>query len=297
MTAQTPNLELVSQLKACEQQMQQALKACLPPVNSRLHQACDYSLMAGGKRLRPFLCCLSAQLWQAPSNSWLAPACAIELIHTYSLVHDDLPAMDNDSLRRGKPTCHIQYDEATAILVGDGLQSLAFEVLSQAPDLSDGQKVQMIGLLAKASGLSGMVHGQALDMAAEQRQVSLTELEQLHLAKTGALIRAALQMGALCGHASAEQLGLLDDYGQQIGLLYQVRDDILDVTSDSQTLGKPQGSDQQRGKSTYVSLLGLEGARAQAETLQQKALGLLKTLGLEQSMLRQFTLYLGERTT
>lgn len=295
MTANSQHPNLQDAMARCQQVMTVALAQSVPQQESELHQACLYSLLAGGKRLRPFLCMLTAELFQAPPQAWLAPACALELIHTYSLVHDDLPAMDNDDLRRGLPTCHIQYNVATAILVGDGLQAQAFAVLSQAPLLSDQQRLEMITSLANASGLSGMVYGQALDMAAEGQQLDLAQLEQLHQAKTGALIRASLRLGALCGQPSAAELELLDQYGQVIGLLYQVRDDILDVTADSETLGKTQGSDEARGKSTYVSLLGLDGARHQAQVLQQQALALLQKLGLEGSLLRQFTLFLGER--
>lgn len=284
-------------LRQCQTQINQALATSLPTTTAAvpLMDAAHYCLNAGGKRLRPFMCFAASELFAAPKDHWLTPALAIEMIHSYSLVHDDLPAMDDDHLRRGQPTCHIRYDEATAILVGDALQSQAFLLLAQAHGIDVSKRLLMVTTLAKASGFEGMVLGQALDMAAENRQLTQAELAALHGAKTGALIQAALRLGALCGQASEKQLCHLDAFGQHLGLLYQVTDDILDLTADSAVLGKPQGSDQDNNKCTYVSLLGLAGAQAEARRLQALAHQSLDNLGQNSPLLRQLTDYIVER--
>ncbi|MFT6914834.1 MAG: geranylgeranyl diphosphate synthase type II [Motiliproteus sp.] len=245
----------------------------------RLLEAMRYGLFNGGKRLRPVLVyasclALGGQLQQADTA-----AAALECIHSYSLLHDDLPAMDDDALRRGKPTCHIAFDEATAILAGDALQPLAFELLSQPCGLAPATQLRMIQILALASGDCGMVAGQALDIAAEGRPQTLAQLEQMHRLKTGALIRAAVELGALAsGNSDPHSLAALGDYAAAIGLAFQVQDDILDIESDTQILGKTQGADLARSKSTYPALLGLEGAKNKARELHQQALEALRRM-------------------
>ncbi len=255
--------------------------APLPFQNTPLVEAMHYGALLGGKRLRPFLVYATGEMFGVADEALDAPAAAVECIHAYSLMHDDLPAMDNDDLRRGQPTCHIKFGEACAILAGDALQTLAFSILSEAPmpgvEIAD--RLAMVKELATASGVAGMCGGQALDLAAEGKQVALDELEKIHRHKTGALIRAAVRMGALsAGEAGRNALPLLDRYAESIGLAFQVQDDILDVIGDTTTLGKRQGADQQLGKSTYPALLGLENARAKAWDLYQDALRALEGL-------------------
>ncbi|QIB66155.1 polyprenyl synthetase family protein [Kineobactrum salinum] len=250
--------------------------------------AVDYALSGGGKRIRPCLVYAAAQAidGSAPNPLLDIPATAIELIHNYSLIHDDLPAMDDDDLRRGKATLHKAFDEPTAILVGDGLQALAFELLATAQDLSAEQKVSMIKELAKASGLAGMVGGQYLDVCATGRPLTLEQLQAMHERKTGALIRAALALGGIAAGASSDQLAALDGCGRHIGLAFQIVDDILDVEGDTQTLGKTQGKDALDDKATYVKLLGLASARESAEHLLDGALDALEDFGKSADMLR-----------
>ena len=221
-------------------------------------------------------------------------ACALEMIHAYSLVHDDLPAMDDDDLRRGKPTCHIAYDEATAILVGDGLQSRAFELLADL-DLPAERNLAMVKLLAAASGPRGMVGGQAIDLANVNRQLDLSTLQTMHQLKTGALIRAAVGLGALAGGASAAQRQQLDDYGRAIGLAFQVQDDILDIESNTEVLGKTQGADQSLNKPTFPALLGMDGAKRLARELHDDAISALGGFGSTAEPLRQLAAYIIER--
>jgi len=249
-------------------------------------EAMHYGALLGGKRLRPFLVYATGEMLGVSREALDAPAAAIECIHAYSLIHDDLPAMDNDDLRRGQPTCHIKFGEENAILAGDALQTLAFSILSEAPmpGVQVNDRLAMVAELASASGVAGMCGGQALDLAAEGKQVSLEMLERIHRHKTGALIRAAVRLGALsAGEAGRLALPLLDRFAQNIGLAFQVQDDILDVIGDTATLGKRQGADQQLGKSTYPALLGLEQAQAKAEELFQEARQALTTLS-EQSL-------------
>ncbi|MCA9324581.1 polyprenyl synthetase family protein [Candidatus Saccharibacteria bacterium] len=259
--------------------------------------ASGYALTNGGKRVRAILVC-AARHAVSPSPEAGEPdhlACAIELIHTYSLIHDDLPAMDDDDLRRGQPTLHKAYDEATAILVGDGLQARAFELIVDAPDLSSEKKVKIIKVLSKASGLQGMVGGQYIDIASTGKDLTLEELQAMHALKTGALIRAALAMGGIAAGASEEQLAALDDYGRHIGLAFQVVDDILDVEGDTATLGKTRGKDWEANKPTYVKLLGLEGAKAEAQHLLEAALAALEEFGESADHLRDLARYIVER--
>jgi geranylgeranyl pyrophosphate synthase len=243
-------------------------------------------LFNGGKRLRPVLVYASCQALGGNLPQADMAAAAIECIHAYSLIHDDLPAMDDDALRRGQPTCHIAFDDGTAILAGDALQPLAFELLSQACRLPPTTQLQMVQTLAQASGERGMVAGQALDIAAEGQHLQLPQLEQMHRLKTGALIDAAVRLGALAsGRSDATTLAALADYSAAIGLAFQVQDDILDIESDTQTLGKTQGADLSRDKSTYPALLGLDAAKAKAKQLHQQALDALQPLAPQNSEL------------
>ena len=237
---------------------------------SRLHEAMRYAC-DGGKRLRALLVYAAGEALGVPVEKLDAPACAVELIHAYSLVHDDLPAMDDDDLRRGRPTVHKAYDEATGILVGDGLQTLAFTVLADEASLGTAQRLRMVSILARASGSLGMVGGQAVDIASEGRRISLAELQSLHARKTGALILASLQMAAAAADAAAEAEQALETYGRHIGLAFQIQDDVLDETASTETLGKTAGKDLTQHKSTYPSLLGLDGARERASSLFEEA--------------------------
>jgi geranylgeranyl pyrophosphate synthase len=250
-------------------------------VPDRLLDAMRYSVLGGGKRVRPLLVYASGELVRADERALDAVACAVELIHAYSLIHDDLPAMDDDDLRRGRPTTHRQFDEATAILAGDGLQALAFDVLATDAALAANPRAQvsMLGWLARAAGAAGMVGGQALDMAAEGQRIDERALERIHRGKTGALIRASIMMPSELGELTAEQRRNLDVFASDIGLVFQIRDDLLEVEQDTATLGKNAGSDSGNDKSTYPSTLGVEGARRRAAETQQRAVGALRTLG------------------
>ena len=259
-----------------------------------ISQACSYVLTNGGKRIRPTLVYAAAQaLGHKGHGADLDHvACALEMIHTYSLVHDDLPAMDDDDLRRGRPSCHKAFNEATAILAGDALQAWAFELLADAPGFNAVQRVALIKSLAKAAGLQGMVGGQAMDIAATNTDVNLQQLQSMHAFKTGAIIRAALTMGGIAASASAEQLSALDTYGTHIGLAFQVVDDILDVDGNAETLGKTQGKDSKANKPTYVSLMGLDGAKKESQRLLQAALEALGKFGVSADSLRGLAHYI-----
>ena len=255
----------------------------------RLHQAMRYSTLGGGKRVRPLLAFAAGELTDADSARVNIVAAAVELIHAYSLVHDDLPCMDNDVLRRGKPTCHVEYDEATALLVGDSLQSLAFQLLAENP-LSDDplRQLQMIKLLAISSGSRGMAGGQAIDLDSVGKQLSVPELEFMHIRKTGALIRAAILLGAQCGSTLDEaQQQRLDHFGKCLGLVFQVVDDVLDSESDTATLGKTAGKDAQQDKPTYVTLLGVQAAKKLASEIHVEALDALAEFGDKARRLRE----------
>ncbi len=265
---------------------------------SRLDEAMYYAVMNGGKRLRPVLAYASAEALGADSANADIAACCVELIHAYSLIHDDLPSMDDDLLRRGKPTCHVQFDEATAILAGDALQSLAFELLASSPELkvTDEVRVEMMRILSKAVGRSGMVGGQSIDLNAEKLKITESDLAAMHAKKTGALIIASVQLGALStGIASSSALDKLSLYAQNLGLAFQVQDDILDVESDTETLGKQQGKDQELGKTTYPDLLGVEGARQKAHDLCEEAVSVLEGFGDAAQALRKIALYVVQR--
>ncbi|QZN95173.1 (2E,6E)-farnesyl diphosphate synthase [Symbiopectobacterium purcellii] len=299
--------EFAEQLSVHADRVNQALNRFitdLPFQGSPLVDAMAYGALLGGKRLRPFLVYTTGQLFGIPLSSLDAPAAAVESIHAYSLIHDDLPAMDDDDLRRGQPTCHIKFGEATAVLAGDALQTLAFSILADGamPEVSDRDRLSMVAELAQASGVAGMCGGQALDLAAEGKQVDLIALEQIHHHKTGALIRTAVRLGALsAGSVGRAALPHLDRYANAIGLAFQVQDDILDVIGDSATTGKRQGADQQLGKSTYPGLLGLDSARAKASDLYQESLAALDELQaasatpLDTTVLRALANYIVER--
>ncbi|UAK22379.1 (2E,6E)-farnesyl diphosphate synthase [Kluyvera sp. CRP] len=280
-------MDFSQQLDACVTQANDALRRFIAPLpfqNTPLVEAMQYGALLGGKRLRPFLVYATGQMFGVSVATLDAPAAAVECIHAYSLMHDDLPAMDDDDLRRGQPTCHIKFGEASAILAGDALQTLAFSILSDAPmdKVSDRDRLAMLSELATASGVAGMCGGQALDLEAEGQQVNLEMLERIHRHKTGALIRAAVRLGALsAGEQGRQALPLLDKYAESIGLAFQVQDDILDVVGDTATLGKRQGADQQLGKSTYPALLGLEQARTKASDLIAEARQSLEQLAAQ----------------
>ncbi|CAH9049489.1 Farnesyl diphosphate synthase [Pseudoalteromonas holothuriae] len=256
-----------------------------------------YSINNGGKRLRPFLVYATGQMLGADIKDLDVVAAAIECIHSYSLVHDDLPAMDDDELRRGKPTCHIAFNEAHAILAGDALQTIAFELLSghtfKVPATT---QVKMLYTLAKASGIEGMIGGQALDLAGTNTTVTLAELERIHKLKTGALLSAAIELGALCAlNVEASTHQALQRYAKNVGLAFQVQDDILDIEGDTQSLGKPQGSDIENNKSTYPALLGLEGAKSKAQSLIDEAILALEDIKEDTTILANLAHYIIER--
>ena len=298
MPAQTPQ-PLDQFLLDCQHRVNRILSeqvSGLAP-SARLQQAMTYATLGGGKRVRPVLVYGSALAVGGGLDAADAAAGAVELIHSYSLVHDDLPAMDNDDLRRGQPTVHKAFDEATAILVGDGLQSLAFKLLSNATAGLDAiAQLKMVNILSDAAGGIGMVGGQTLDFEAVGKSLTLAELETMHKLKTGALIRASVLLGGLSHPATtAAQLQALENYAGCIGLAFQVRDDILDETSDTQTLGKPQGSDRASNKPTYVTLLGVEGARDKAAALSQEAIAALSEFPACADHLRALAAYIVSR--
>ncbi len=283
------------------QRIETVLAECLPAATTpptRLHEAMRYVVLGGGKRVRPFLVYATGNAFGVSLRDLDAVAAAVELIHAYSLVHDDLPAMDDDDLRRGRPTCHRAYDEATAILVGDGLQALAFELLAfgTPATLPSEQRLRMLQILAHAAGSLGMVGGQAIDLDATGSALTLPQLEDMHRRKTGALITAAVQLGALASPRIRDfELDVLDRYARAIGLAFQVRDDLLDIEASTAELGKPQGSDERQGKATYPRLLGLEGARATLATLHAAALTALQELTPPTTELRALADYIVAR--
>ncbi|WP_052691953.1 polyprenyl synthetase family protein [Teredinibacter purpureus] len=260
--------------------------------NNRLIEAMHYSLLNGGKRIRPILAFAAANAITTPNNATDTYAAAIECIHAYSLIHDDLPAMDDDDLRRGKPTCHVAFDEATAILAGDALQCFAFELITNNRDIAPVQALDALRVLAKASGAQGMVLGQAIDLASVDKRLPIDQLQNMHAHKTGALIEAAVLLGGISVNACKSELRHLKQYADAIGLAFQVQDDIIDVTSDTATLGKQQGADAERNKPTYVSLLGLEGANDKAQELVDTAINALSPFGEGADYLRQVAHYI-----
>jgi farnesyl diphosphate synthase len=293
--------QLKTRVRDYQQRVEAALEAALPPADQipeRLHAAQRYSVLGGGKRLRPLLVyCTGEALGLAP-DILDAPAAAIELIHAYSLVHDDLPPMDDDDLRRGRPTTHRAFDEATAILTGDSLQVLAFSLLAHArhADVTPNARLQMIQILADASGTAGMAGGQALDLAAVGRELSLADLEAMHRRKTGALIRAAVLIAAAAASGlSARAHEALDGYAQDIGLAFQIQDDILDVEGTPEEIGKNIGMDAARSKPTYVSLMGLKEAKERAQALKIRACERLGILGPRAQVLAWLAAYVVDR--
>jgi farnesyl diphosphate synthase len=290
--------ELIARYRA---RANQALDQRLPAADLHpgdLHQAMRYAVLGGGKRLRPILAYAVGVAVGAELDVLDAPACALECIHAYSLIHDDLPAMDDDDLRHGQPSCHKAYGEALAILAGDALQALAFQILAQDTSLNvtPAVRLRMLGVLVQAAGSRGMVGGQAIDLAAVGRMLTLAELENMHIHKTGALIRASVLLGALSQPAvDPVLLERLDRYAKCIGLAFQIRDDILDEIGDAATLGKIPGADRVRNKPTYPALLGLDGAREHARILYDEARMALDTLGAEADPLRWIAAYIVER--
>jgi len=287
-------------MSGIQKRTETALEGALPSPElapARLHEAMRYAALGGGKRVRPLLCHAAGSIFGADSNVLDAPATAVELIHAYSLVHDDLPCMDNDVLRRGKPTCHVEFDEATALLVGDALQTQAFQSLSsRLAGVSAARQLDMLRLLATASGSRGMAGGQAIDLAAVGQQLTINELEYMHIHKTGALIRAAVLLGAHCGDAAPDALERLGRFANRIGLLFQVVDDILDTEASTATLGKTAGKDAAQNKPTYVNILGANEAKSMASKLRQDAHQELTPFGESALRLHELTDFIVERT-
>ncbi len=265
----------------------------LPEHADTLKAAMKYALLMGGKRMRPLLVYIVGDMLDLPTQEMDDIALAIECIHAYSLIHDDLPAMDDDDLRRGHPTCHIKFDEATAILAGDALQTLAFELLASPADtkINPARRLTLIKMLAQASGYNGMCGGQAMDLDATNKIIEQTRLEELHQKKTGALLQAAILMPATLADVNENASDALHEFANCTGLAFQVQDDILDIVGDSQTLGKPQGSDQEQNKSTYPALLGLEGAQNYLQQLHKQALQALLRLPYNTQLLQSFADY------
>lgn len=294
-------MTIENHLQQWQNQVAQLLETRLPQVEAMphtLHQAMRYGALNGGKRIRPVLVYATGEALGANIDDLNAPALAVELIHCYSLVHDDLPAMDDDDLRRGKPTCHIEFNEATAILAGDALHTQAFQELSsfEFSPQAQTQQLEMIRILAEASGSLGMGGGQAIDLESTQKVIDLAMLENMHRMKTGALIKASILLGALCaGPLKTKERQALSDFAEAIGLAFQVKDDILDIESDTETLGKPQGSDQAKDKSTYPALLGLEGSRQKLTDLLQLALQALAELPYNTQLLADLAKFIVHR--
>lgn len=294
-----PNFQIF--LADSRSRVETALDKWLPPAEikpQRLHEAMRYATLSDGKRVRPVLVYAAGTALNTELKKLDGAACAVELIHAYSLIHDDLPAMDDDDLRRGRPTCHKAFDDATAILAGDALQPLAFKILVEDPEMSAPAdcRIAMIRELANASGSRGMVGGQAIDIEATGKQIDLAQLENMHIHKTGALIRASIKLGALCSQeADSDKLKRLDRYAKCIGLAFQVRDDILDIEGDTAVIGKTQGKDQADDKSTYPSLLGLDAAKDMTENLLEESLDNLSNFGEGANHLRDLATYIVKR--
>jgi len=288
-------------LKKVQNRTEQQLDLILPSAETapkRLHQAMRYSALNPGKRIRPALVYATGEMLAASEENLNIPAMAVELIHAYSLIHDDLPCMDDDHLRRGIPTCHIHFDEATAVLAGDALQTLAFELLSNQTQstLADYKQLQMISTLSQASGSLGMGGGQAIDLMMTDNQADLVTLESMHRMKTGALIDASVKLGFLASDCEDQViLTHLNTYSRCLGLAFQIKDDILDIEGDTETLGKPQGSDLDKNKSTFPALLGLDGAKQRAKELVDQSLDALEKIPLNSNRLADFASYIVTR--
>ncbi len=293
-------MDFRSWMLAVQQRTEGALERLLPAAATapaRLHEAMRYVALGGGKRVRPLLCHAAGGIFGADAARLDRTASAVEMIHVYSLVHDDMPCMDDDVLRRGKPTCHVEYDEATALLVGDALQTQAFQVLADEPIAADpARQLVMVALLAQAAGSRGMAGGQAIDLAAVGKTLTLAELEFMHIHKTGALIRAAVLLGAHCGGADEAGLAALARFSNRAGLLFQVVDDILDAEANTATLGKTAGKDAAQGKPTYVNLLGLQAAKEQAAELRVEAHTALESFGERARRLHELTDFIADRS-
>lgn len=291
-------MEFKHYLAEKRQLIQEALAESLPPANSYppvIHEAMHYSLFAGGKRLRPVLVLAAGEAVNSPLKPLLPAACAVELIHTYSLIHDDLPVMDNDDFRRGLPTCHKVFGEGIALLAGDALLTQAFAVLTRIEAIPPARVIRAVNELAIAAGSQGLIGGQVVDMEAEGRPANLETVTYIHTHKTGSLIRVCLRLGGILGGASEEQLALLTQYGEDIGLAFQITDDILDVEGDFKNTGKKSGADAYRGKATYPACLGLEAARQRARQLCQEAGALARELGPAAEPLLNLANYVFER--
>ena len=291
-------MDIRSQLGIYQESVDSFLKQCIDDqsIDPQLQDAMLYSLFNGGKRVRPALVYIVNKMLGGSLEQADSAAAAIECIHSYSLVHDDLPAMDDDDLRRGKPTCHIAYDEPTAILVGDALQCLAFELISNDSGLNADTRIRLIQMLAKASGHQGMVVGQAFDLRNVGKPLSLEQLEAMHQHKTGALLKCAVLIGAVVSEqVSDQQLESLEQYADAIGLAFQVQDDILDIEGDSSVIGKPQGSDLEKEKPTYPALLGLEGAKLKLQQLHETAISALELFGKSADELKALADFIVQR--
>ena len=293
-------LELDSLLAASRALVEVELNSVLPPAGAapeKVHHAIRWSVFAGGKRFRPALLLATGQAFGAENRRLLKTACAFEMIHTYSLIHDDLPAMDDDDLRRGRPTCHVRFDEATAILAGDALQTLAFQTVANDEELDAPTRVKLISELARAAATpDGMVAGQALDMAAEARQVNGAQLEEIHRLKTGALITAAARCGAIIGAADEKDLASVTRYGSHLGLLFQITDDLLDVTASAEDLGKTPGKDVRSSKATYPALYGIEESREKAVKAHRAACDALEQINRSTEVLHRIVDFILHRT-
>ena len=293
--------EFQSRLETYQKRVNAALDKYLPtedPPEHKLAEAIRYSVIGGGKRIRPAMVYAAGEAMGVSTDLLDIPACAVEMIHAYSLVHDDLPAMDDDDLRRGRPTCHKAFDEATAMLAGDALQALAYEILAKDDhvELTPEHRIEMLSLLTEASGAHGMAGGQAVDLASVGKHLTLAQLEQMHRLKTGALIRASVLLGGMCKQdVSKEEIDMLSEYALCIGLSFQIQDDILDVVSDTETLGKPQGSDEEQEKPTFPAIIGLEESRQRALEQHHLALKILEPLDKKGDSLRQLSAYIVER--
>jgi geranylgeranyl diphosphate synthase type II len=293
-------LELDSLLASSRALVELELNKLLPlsgTAPEKIHQAIRWSVFAGGKRFRPALLLAVGQAFSAPVEALIRTACAFEMVHTYSLIHDDLPAMDDDDLRRGRPTCHVRFDEATAILAGDALQTLAFQTIAEDLGLEPETRIALIAELAHAAATpDGMVAGQALDMEGETRQVSGAQLEEIHRLKTGALIRAAARCGGIIGGANESELGAITSYGSYLGLLFQITDDFLDVTATAEDLGKTPGKDARSNKATYPALHGMEETRRAAIDAHRNAGEALDRIDRPTEVLRRIADFILHRT-
>ena len=293
--------DFAKRLRLYRQSVEAALDRWLPGPDTEppaLHQAMRYSVLGEGKRIRPILLYATGEAFGLELKNLDGPASAVEMIHAYSLIHDDLPAMDDDELRRGRPTCHMAYDEATAMLAGDALQALAFHILAHDPDITtnNAQRLRMIDTLAVASGSRGMAGGQAIDLASVGKSLNISELENMHLQKTGALIQASAELGALsAGQADPALFERVSEYAKCIGLAFQIKDDILDIEGDTATLGKPQGADIAMNKPTYPNLLGMRGAKQAAADLYEQAIACLAVFDERAETLKNIADYIVHR--